>query len=57
MAAPPLGHQGLGRYVYFTPLGELPPPQWPDMSPRVPRSPSQYFIETATTWSCRLRGR
>ena len=22
---------GLGAYVYFTPLGELPPPQWPDM--------------------------
>lgn len=25
---------GLGGYVFFTPLGELPPPEWPDMDLR-----------------------
>jgi hypothetical protein len=25
---------GLGAYVFFTPVGELPPPEWPDMDLR-----------------------
>jgi hypothetical protein len=23
---------GLGAYIFYTPIGELPPPQWPDMT-------------------------